>query len=48
MKYCAASMNIKEKWNSILTGCALLSDRVVFASMLHVFMAKREQEERHF
>ena len=41
-------MNIKEKWNSILTGCALLSDRVVFASMLHVFMAKREQEERHF
>jgi hypothetical protein len=28
-----------------LTGCATLNDRVVFASMLHVFLAKHEQEE---
>jgi len=40
------SMNIKETWNSILTGCATLNDRVVFAPrMLHVFIAKHEQEE---
>ena len=38
MKYCMESMNIKETWNSILTGCATLNDRVVFASMLHVFI----------
>ena len=45
MKHCAKSMNIKEEWNSILTGCPTLNERVVFASMLHVFVAKHEQEE---
>ena len=35
----------QREWNSILTGCATLNDRVVFASMLHVFIAKHEQEE---
>ena len=47
-KYCIEPMNIKEKWNSILTGCATLNDRRVTAFMLHVFIdfiAKHEQEE---
>ena len=51
MKYCMESMNIKEKWNSILTGCATLNDRRVTAFMLHVFIdfiAKHEQEEPIF
>ena len=33
MKYCMESMNIKEKWNSILTGCATLKN-----GLLHVFV----------
>ena len=45
MKYCMESVNITGKWYSILTGCATLNDRVVFASMLHVFIIKHEQEE---
>ena len=51
MKYLMESMNIKEKWNSILTGCATLNDRRVTAFMLHVFIdfiAKHEQEEPIF
>jgi hypothetical protein len=38
-------MNIKQKWNSVLTVCARLKDRVVFALMLHVLKAEHEQEE---
>ena len=45
MKYCIESMNIKEEWSSILAGCATLNDRVVFVSVLRVFIAKHEQEE---
>ena len=45
MKYLYRVNEYQREWNSILTGCATFNDRVVFASMLHVFIAKHEREE---